>query len=45
MNRLLEQGIPSDDERINQLGMRQLALKQRIDSIGTEQAGPITREH
>jgi len=45
MNRLLEQGISSDDERINQLGMRQLALKQRIDSIGTEQAGAVPREH
>jgi DNA primase len=45
MNRLLEQGIPSNDERINQLGMRQLALKQRIDSIGTEQAGSVPREH
>jgi hypothetical protein len=45
MNRLLEQGIASDDERINELGMRQLALKQRIDSIGTEQAGAAPREH
>ena len=44
MDRLLEQGIPSDDERINQLGMRQLALKQQIDSIGTEQAGSVPRE-
>jgi DNA primase len=33
MDRLLEQGIPSDDTRINELGMRQLALKQRIESI------------
>ena len=45
MDRLLEQGIPSDDERINQLGMRQLVLKQQIDSIGTEQAGSVPREH
>lgn len=45
MDRLLEQGIPSDDERINQLGMRQLALKQQIDSIGTEQTGALPREH
>ena len=35
MDRLLEQGIPSSDDRINQLGMRQLALKQQIESIGT----------
>jgi DNA primase len=34
MDRLLEQGIPSSDQRINDLGMRQLALKQQIDSIG-----------
>jgi DNA primase len=45
MNRLLEEGIPSDDERINQLGMRQLALKQQIDSIGTGQAGSVPRGH
>jgi DNA primase len=45
MDRLLEQGIPSDDERINQLGMRQLALKQQIDSIGSEQAGTVPRKH
>ncbi len=32
MDRLLEQGIPSDDDRINELGMRQLALKQQIDA-------------
>ena len=45
MDRLLEQGIASSDERINQLGMRQLALKQQIDSIGTEQAGSAPRPH
>jgi DNA primase len=45
MDRLLEQGISSDDERINELGMRQLALKQQIDSIGTEQTGSVPREH
>jgi DNA primase len=33
LDRLLEQGIPSDDNRINELGMRQLALKQRIESL------------
>ena len=45
MDRLLEQGIPSDDQRINELGMRQLALKQQIDSLGNEPAGAATREH
>ena len=45
MDRLLEQGIPSDDERINELGMRQLALKQQIDSLGNEPAGAAPREH
>jgi DNA primase len=45
MDRLLEQGIPSNDDRINELGMRQLALKQQIDSIGTEQTGATAREH
>jgi DNA primase len=45
MARLLEQGIASSDDRINQLGMRQLALKQQIDSIGTEQAGSVPRPH
>ena len=45
MDRLLEQGIPSDDERINQLGMRQLVLKQQIESIGTGHAGSVPREH
>ena len=40
MDRLLEQGIPSSDQRINELGMRQLALKQQIDSIGSEQIEP-----
>ena len=33
MESLLEQGIPSSDHRINDLGMRQLALKQQIDSL------------
>jgi DNA primase len=37
LDRLLEQGIPSSDERINQLGMRQLALKQQMDSLLTDQ--------
>jgi hypothetical protein len=45
MDRLLEQGIPSNDDRINELGMRQLALKQQIDSIGTEHTGATAREH
>ncbi len=45
MARLLEQGIASSDDRINQLGMRQLTLKQQIDSIGTEQAGSVPRPH
>ena len=36
MDRLLEQGIPNDDERINVLGMRQLSLKQQIEAIGSE---------
>jgi hypothetical protein len=45
MDRLLEQGISSNDERINQLGMRQLALKQQIDSIGTEPAGFAPHRH
>ena len=43
MDRLLEEGIPSNDDRINELGMRQLALKQQIDSLGTEQTGPMAR--
>ena len=38
MDRLLEQGIPSSDARINELGMRQLALKQRIESLGADAA-------
>jgi hypothetical protein len=42
MDRLLEQGIPSSDDRINELGMRQLALKQQIESLST---GPAPREH
>jgi DNA primase len=33
MDRLLEQGISSNDDRINQLGMRQLALKQQIEAL------------
>src|SRR5688572_24440535 len=40
MDRLLEQGISSSDQRINDLGMRQLALKQQIDSIGSVQIEP-----
>ena len=40
MARLLEQGISSSDQRINELGMRQLALKQQIDSIGSVQIEP-----
>jgi DNA primase len=37
MDRLLEQGIPSSDERINELGMRQLALKQQSEAdVGHE---------
>jgi DNA primase len=41
LDRLLEQGIPSDDDRINELGMRQLALKQQIDRLpGTLDAMP-----
>jgi DNA primase len=45
MDRLLEQGIPSSDDRINELGMRQLALKQQIDSLGSEHTGAAAREH
>ena len=40
MDRLLEQGIPSSDDRINELGMRQLLLKQQIDAIGSEHTAP-----
>jgi DNA primase len=41
MDRLLEQGIPSTDHRIDELGMRQLALKQQIDRLtGTVNAMP-----
>jgi DNA primase len=41
MDRLLEQGIPSTDHRIDELGMRQLALKQQIDRLtGTINAMP-----
>lgn len=36
MDSLLEQGTPSSDHRINELGMRQLALKQQIDSMGND---------
>jgi DNA primase len=35
MDRLLEQGISSSDDRINELGMRQLALKQQIESMSS----------
>jgi hypothetical protein len=41
MDRLLEQGISSSDQRINDLGMRQLALKQQIDSIGNGTERPL----
>jgi DNA primase len=40
MDSLLEQGTPSSDERINELGMRQLALKQQIEAIGSAGAPP-----
>lgn len=40
MDRLLEQGIPSSDQRINELGMRQLALKQQIEQIARAGAEP-----
>jgi DNA primase len=40
MDRLLEQGISSSDDRINELGMRQLLLKQQIDAIGSEHTAP-----
>jgi DNA primase len=43
MDRLLEQGIPTNDDRINQLGMRQLALKQQIEELARTGVGP--REH
>jgi DNA primase len=45
MDRLLEQGVPSSDDRINELGMRQLALKQQIESLGSEHTGAAAREH
>ena len=44
MDRLLEQGISSNDARINELGMRQLILKQQIDALGTERAGAAPPE-
>ena len=37
LDRLLEQGVSSGDERINELGTRQLELKQQIDAIGMDQ--------
>lgn len=41
LDRLIEQGIPSTDHRIDELGMRQLALKQQIDRLtGTVDAMP-----
>ncbi len=40
MGRLLEQGIPSSDDRINELGMRQLALKQQMDSLLSARSMP-----
>ena len=40
MDRLLEQGISSSDDRINELGMRQLLLKQQIESMGREHTAP-----
>lgn len=43
MDRLLEQGTPGSDERINELGMRQLALKQQIE--GMTRAGAAPRAH
>jgi hypothetical protein len=45
MHRLLEQGIPSSDARINELGMRQLALKQQIESLGMTAGAAGPREH
>jgi DNA primase len=38
MSRLLEQGISSSDDRINELGMRQLALKQQIENLARTDA-------
>ncbi len=35
MRLLLDDGIPDNDDRINDLGMRQLALKQQIEAMGT----------
>ena len=34
MRLLLDDGIPDNDDRINDLGMRQLALKQQIEAMG-----------
>ena len=46
MDRLLEQGIPSNDDRINELGMRQLALKQQIEGLSVAYGpGDGPREH
>jgi DNA primase len=42
LDRLLEQGIPDSDHRINELGMRQLALKQQIDRL-TGSVDPMPR--
>jgi hypothetical protein len=41
--RLLEQGISSSDDRINQLGMRQLMLKQQMDSMESREKAAGTR--
>jgi DNA primase len=43
MDRLLEQGIPSNDDRINELGVRQLVLKQQIEVL--TRGGVWSREH
>ncbi|MGH9371562.1 MAG: DNA primase, partial [Vicinamibacterales bacterium] len=42
MDRLLEQGIPSSDDRINELGMRQLALKQQIEALSRTGSDPAS---
>ena len=36
LDRLQEQGVPSSDDRIDQLGTRQLELKQQIEALGTD---------
>jgi DNA primase len=36
IERLQEQGVPSSDGRIDQLGTRQLELKQKIDALGSD---------